>query len=119
MHLSTLFVMLAPAIATVQAGCYGYSEKNGVVERWNDSVEMAKGYADQACNSGIGGYFPEGQTKYRCYQLRDRLKVEFWVRWEGRGGLTLADKDCKLRLKNEIGGCIYGGESTTAQWYFR
>jgi hypothetical protein len=113
MHLSTLFVNLAPAIATVQANCYSSGPK------WLDNIGMAKAYVNQVCaHNGIRDYFPEGQTKYRCFQLRDNLKAEFWVRWEGRGDLTLANNDCKLRLKDEIGGCQYGCESTIAQWYF-
>ncbi|KAF2196212.1 hypothetical protein GQ43DRAFT_383816, partial [Delitschia confertaspora ATCC 74209] len=46
-------------------------------------------------------------------------KYEYWVQWKGNGGLTLNDADCKLRLKNEVNGCGYGGESTVADWYFR
>lgn len=73
---------------------------------------------DEFCNNDLAGYFTEGQTKYRCLQL-SKNKVELWVGWKGRGGLSLNSKDCQIRLKNEINGCTLGGESVIADWYFR
>ena len=33
--------------------------------------------------------------------------------------MTLDDKDCNLRLANEINGCRFGGTNEVADWYFR
>ncbi|KAK7187150.1 secreted protein [Paraphaeosphaeria sporulosa] len=87
---------------------------------WGSFQDAANAAVDQHCNSGgVSGYFAQGQTKYFCIQHSALQKSEFWVQWKGKGGLTLDDNDCKLRLKNEINGCKWGGESTIADWYFR
>ena len=115
MKLQILFAVLMPILVTVQAGCYGGLTGIGWPDRYG-----AHAFVDQICNSGgVSGYFNQGQTKYRCHQPGSAVKQEFWVGWRGRGGLTLNDVDCKLRLKNEIEGCGFGGESTVADWYFR
>ena len=48
-----------------------------------------------------------------------QLEVDFYVQWLGRGSLTLDNEDCKNRLKDEMNGCVSGGESMVADWYFR
>lgn len=114
MKLHTLLAILAPVLGTAQAGCYSGGES------WGNEKGGATAAASAICYGGIiGGYFNEGQTKYYCSPLAGNKKAEFWVRWGGRGGLTLNNDDCVLRLTNEIGGCEHGGESTVADWYFR
>lgn len=114
MQLHLLFAIMAPAMVTVQATCF----RSG--PEWSPTKQIAIDFVNSICNSnGVSGYFPEGMTKYRCKQLRDNVKGEFWVNWKGRGNLSLNDNDCKGGLINEINGCSKGGESTIAQWYYR
>lgn len=100
-------------ITIVQATCY--TPKTG---EYGQSMSGADAKVDESCKFDLADYFTEGQTKYRCHQLPHN-KVEFWVGWRGRGGWTLDSEDCKQRLKNEIYGCPFGGESVIADWYFR
>lgn len=114
MQLHTFIAFLLPILGTVQAGCYSGGAS------WDNEKGRATATVSAVCYGHIiGGFFNEGQTKYYCVQLTDNKKGEFWVGWKGRGGLTLNDDDCVLRLTNEIGGCSHGGESTIADWYFR
>lgn len=114
MQLLTLLVIIAPAISTVQAACFGSGEY------WAPTKNTALSLVDQICNSnGVSGYFTSGLTKRRCINIRDKAKAEFEVQWTGDGNLTLKDEDCKLRLKKEINGCEQGGQTTTAQWRFK
>jgi hypothetical protein len=112
MRLDHLFV-IAPVIATVQARCYGMT-----VDMYGQMMIGADAVVDESCTHDLAGYFTEGQTKYHCLQLTSN-KVELWVGWKGRGGLTLDTADCKKRLMDEIKGCTLGGESVVADWYFR
>jgi hypothetical protein len=112
MRLNHLIVM-APVITIVRAGCYGMT-----ADMYGQSMSGAEAVVNEFCTQELDGYFTEGQTKYHCLQLR-RNKVEFWVGWRGRGGLTLDSADCKKRLMDEIKGCTLGGESVVADWYFR
>jgi len=98
----------------VQAKCYEIT-----TGMYGQSVEGADAVVADLCEDSLAGYFVEGQAKYRCHELRPNLKAEFWVTWEGRGGMTLDSEDCKMRLRNEISGCSLGGESVTADWSFR
>ncbi|OAL42758.1 hypothetical protein IQ07DRAFT_553666 [Pyrenochaeta sp. DS3sAY3a] len=106
-------ISIAHAVSMVQAGCYVAS--TGL---YGQSMKGADAAADDFCDDDLAGYFTEGQTKYRCFQLPNN-KVEFWVGWTGSGGLSLKIDDCKKRLKDEINECSFGGESTVADWYFR
>lgn len=112
MHLYS-FIILAPTVTMVRAACY--STTTGM---YGQSMEGASAAVDQFCNNGLASYYTKGEIKYRCIQL-PRNKVEFWIGWAGKGGLTLKNEDCKMRLKNEINGCTLGGESVVADWYFR
>ncbi|KAF2021245.1 hypothetical protein BU24DRAFT_416902 [Aaosphaeria arxii CBS 175.79] len=114
MQFTTFLAVMAPIIATVQAGCYSGGDS------WGGDQGVANSVVDQICNGGgVSGSFQGGQTKYACRQLSGSKKGEFWVRWTGAGTLSLNDGDCRLRLKNEINGCSNGGESTVAGWFFR
>jgi hypothetical protein len=98
----------------VQARCYSVTG-----EMYGQTVDGADGLVADFCDHSLAGYFVEGQAKYRCHELRQDLKAEFWVTWKGRGGMTLNSEDCKMRLRNEILGCSHGGESVVADWSFR
>ncbi|KAI0615963.1 hypothetical protein TUN199_12065, partial [Pyrenophora tritici-repentis] len=98
----------------VQAKCY-----DSTTEIYGQIMQGADAVVGNFCDHGLAGYFVEGQTKYRCSQLHENLKFEFWVAWKGSGGLTLDGRDCKRRLRDEIYGCSAGGESVAADWYFR
>ncbi|KAF2793237.1 hypothetical protein K505DRAFT_244834 [Melanomma pulvis-pyrius CBS 109.77] len=114
MQLHTLLAIIAPAIATVQAGCFGSGPT------WDPTKNTAVSVVDQICNSnGVSGFFTSGQTKSRCVNIRDHVRAQFEAQWTGGGSLSLNDGDCKLRLKNEINGCSHGGETITAQWRFK
>ena len=80
---------------------------------------MAVDYVNEICDNGIAGSFKEGETKYKCKQLRDQTVGQFWVKWTGKGNLWLNPADCKIRLAQEVTGCENGGASTTSDWYFR
>ncbi|KAF2844451.1 hypothetical protein T440DRAFT_473367 [Plenodomus tracheiphilus IPT5] len=112
MRLHSLTV-LASTMAAVQAKCY--STSTGI---YGQSMEGADAAVEQLCDQDLAGYYTEGETKYRCIQL-PKNKVEFWVGWDGPGGLTLKVDDCKMRLRNEITGCTLGGESLVDDWSFR
>ncbi|KAB2099978.1 hypothetical protein AA0119_g12882 [Alternaria tenuissima] len=114
MRLYSPFTLAVLGVTMVQAKCYTMSG-----DMYGQSVDGANEVVAEFCDHSLAGYFVEGQAKYRCFQLNQELKAEFWVIWKGRGGITLNSKDCKMRLKNEIVGCTLGGESVVADWYFR
>lgn len=115
MQLITLITLLAPAMVTVQAGCYSGGPK------WSPNYDASRGFVDSICNKdGVAGSFgTNAGTKYRCTDLRDNVKGEFWVSWRGSGDGYLSDQNCKDGLKREIDGCQNGGESVYGQWYYR
>lgn len=96
-----------------QAACYGLT-----TDMYGQSTDGVDKEIDNLCAHDLAGYFTEGQTKYHCVQL-PKNKVEIWVGWNGSGGLTLNSEDCTTRLKNELNGCVVGGESAVADWHFR
>ena len=99
---------------TVTAKCYGGGDT------WGNELHLTNVAIDKICNKErIAGGFGQGQTKYHCEQIVGNKKAEFWVQWRGGGGSSLSDEECKFRLKNEVGGCRNGGESTVGSWYYR
>jgi hypothetical protein len=115
MKFSTPLLVLASA-TTALAGCY-----SGGANWQNEQNKVsARGAVEDLCNQGaLSGWFDRGgATKSACANLNG-VRANFQVVWNGSGGATLAVSDCKLRLNNEINGCWQGGESTTAQWFFR
>jgi hypothetical protein len=114
MHLHKSFLITTVGATTALARCY--VPKTGT---YGNTDEKADEAVNDFCESGLAGYFTEGQTKYRCSWLQQNVKADIWVTWMGSGDLTLDTEDCKLRLRNEIYGCSVGGESTVSDWYFR
>ncbi|KAL2075872.1 hypothetical protein VTL71DRAFT_815 [Oculimacula yallundae] len=115
---STLLVLATVATSSiVSAKCY----TSGQNWAWTENYEAARGAVKDLCKSnGLAGYFREGQEKSACANLpKANAKVDFGVKWTGKGGLTLRDADCEWRLTNEINGCGLGGETTTADWWFK
>lgn len=113
MQLSTLFAILAPAIATVQAGCYSGGDS------WAPDQVQANNLLGELCN-GLSGNFNGGETKYGCRNAGSaNKKFEFWVKNTANSALYLGHDDCVLRLSNEINGCSNGGQSTTSGWNFK
>ncbi|KAH7394628.1 hypothetical protein BKA66DRAFT_389669, partial [Pyrenochaeta sp. MPI-SDFR-AT-0127] len=80
-------VVIAPVVTIVQAACYKMT-----TGMYGQNMDGADAVVDKLCDDDLAGYFTEGQTKYRCFQL-PKNKVELWVGWKGRGGLTLNSKD--------------------------
>jgi hypothetical protein len=114
MHIHKLFLIIAAGATTVLAECY--------VPKWGtygNTDEKADEAVNNFCESGLAGYFTNGQTKYRCAWLQENVKADIEVKWMGSGDLTLNTEDCKLRLRNEFYGCSVGGHSVVADWYFR
>ena len=110
----SFLTLLALGATVVQAKCYGMRS-----DMYGQSVDGADAVVAEFCDHSLAGYFAEGQVKYRCHELHQNLKAEFWVTWKGHGSMTLNSEDCKMRLKNEISGCSLGGESVVAAWSFR
>ncbi|KAH7168192.1 hypothetical protein DER46DRAFT_572134 [Fusarium sp. MPI-SDFR-AT-0072] len=106
---------IAALSGTVSAGCF----TSGAIWNGRQAHDAAKGAIDDFCNRGeLSGYFNPQQEKTRCAPLDGGSHADFKVKWLGNGGLTLKVEDCKLRLKNEVDGCTYGGRTVTADWEF-
>jgi hypothetical protein len=114
MHLHKSFLIIIVGATTALATCY--VPKIGT---YGNTDEKADEAVNDFCESGLAGYFTQGQTKYRCSWLQQNVKADIWVIWMGSGDLTLNTEDCKLRLRNEIYGCSVGGWSVVSDWYFR
>jgi hypothetical protein len=114
MRLCKELFILTLGFTIAQAKCY--MPKTGTYGNTDKKAEAA---VNDFCDHGLAGYFMNGQTKYRCSWLQQKVKADIWVAWMGPGDLTLDSEDCKRRLKDEIYGCSVGGESTVADWYFR
>jgi hypothetical protein len=122
MQLFTLLAILTPALATVRGmalsrrGCY-----SGGLSWYMKKKAAASAAVDGLCHGGDGGvsgYFAQGQSKTGCVNLSGDSHANFEVAWYGHGGLTLNDNDCKVRLKNEINACEFGGGNTAYDWFF-
>jgi hypothetical protein len=113
MQLSTLLVILAPAIVTVQATCY----KSG--DTWAPDQVQANNDLNGICND-ISGNFNAGQVKYACRNAGSaNKKLEFWIKNKGAGSGSTSHDECVLRLSNEINGCRQGGDSDIGSFNYR
>jgi hypothetical protein len=70
MHFSTITAIMASAIATVHAGCYGETGPG-----WGNGRQAANNLADDVCRGDVSGSF-SGNTKYACRNLGENIKVE-------------------------------------------
>jgi hypothetical protein len=114
MYILKPYVVITLGITMARAECYGTAPGISGL-----TIEGSNAAVGGFCDQYLAGYFTDGQTKYRCLQLQENVKAEFWVAWMGSGGHTLNPEDCKKRLGNEINGCMDGGHSEIADWYFR
>ena len=113
MQLFTLLVVLAPAIATVQATCY----KSG--DYWAPDQVQANNDLGGVCNE-VSGDFTGNQVKYACRNAGSaNKKHEYWVKNNGAGNAWASHDECILRLSNEINGCDRGGDSNAGSFNFR
>ncbi|KAF2448047.1 hypothetical protein P171DRAFT_408718 [Karstenula rhodostoma CBS 690.94] len=113
MQLSSLIAILAPIIATAQAGCYSGGDT------WAPDQVQANTVLDGVCNS-LSGKFSGKQTKYECKDATASVrKLEFWVTNVNGGERTVSHGDCVQRLGNEVNGCEHGGDTTTGDFDFR
>jgi hypothetical protein len=100
---------------------------------WHQNRQLAYETVDKICNNAsttgtVSGTFKAHQKKAWCElgnPCADCIKpyanyIMFSVQWtrEDAPPGPLSDEDCKLRLKNEVGGCNSGGQGTTADWWF-
>ncbi|KAF1944969.1 hypothetical protein EJ02DRAFT_452059 [Clathrospora elynae] len=109
---------VAHSIARVQAGCYS---QFGDIQ-WGPNKELAKAWVDSICTSAsLSGTFAAGEFKSQCFVADFWSVAVFVVGWNGSSSdsATLADDECRFRLKNEIGGCSAGGQSWVNGWFFR
>jgi hypothetical protein len=113
MYILKLYAVITLGITMARAECY--STAPGVSGL---TIEGSNAAVGDFCDHYLAGYFTKDQTKYRCLQLQENVKAEFWVTRIG-SGLTLNPEDCKKRLGNEINECMDGGYNTIADWYFR
>lgn len=113
MQLTTLFLILAPVIATVRADCY----HRGMT--WAPDQVQANNILKELC-LGLSGNFGGKETKYGCQNAGSPdKKLEFWVRNNNKKALNLSPDDCVLRLSHKINDCKKGGHEAIAGWSFR
>ncbi|KAM0190111.1 hypothetical protein ACHAPA_010923 [Fusarium lateritium] len=115
MLLKTLAVSVF--IANVSAGCFS----GGV--GWVDDRDSAAYHAERACRGFDGqagrfqGTFKPGESRSVCVELSGTVRADFTIQNTNlNNALDLKDDDCVGKLRNEIYGCWYGGDSTTDGW---
>ncbi|KAF2848320.1 hypothetical protein T440DRAFT_366507, partial [Plenodomus tracheiphilus IPT5] len=86
MYLHSILILVS-TLFMVQASCYV-----GTTGDYGQSMDGADAAVDRFCENDLAGYFTKGETKYHCIQL-PKNKIEFWVSWTCKGGLTLKGED--------------------------
>ncbi|TEA18319.1 hypothetical protein C8034_v011521 [Colletotrichum sidae] len=122
MLLNTAFLLLGLLSSPASAACFL------VGAEWDDTQASAVGAAEYWCRKATGGQaiaglFHSGDTKSRCSNLYEGTKmtsnrVDFKVKWGGRGDAKLDAEECLTRLKTEIMGCSHGGSKDEGEWTF-
>jgi hypothetical protein len=113
MQLHNLLIIMASVLGTVQAGCYTSGES------WGSAQAAAWDAAAEVCDTTVAGDFSSRQMKEACRNIGPNKFAIFQVQWGGGGNNFISDPDCTFRLRNEIGGCGQGGQSTIGNWFFR
>ncbi|CAJ0543963.1 Ff.00g040140.m01.CDS01 [Fusarium sp. VM40] len=119
--LTTLASLLALNIKYTTAGCFSSGET------WpSGDIDSPSYHVERACNGydGIPGAFQgsykPGEIKQACVQYSSTSLYIFEVQnLSPTQTLDLYNKNCVLRLQNEIKGCNKGGESSIDGWRFK
>jgi hypothetical protein len=136
MHFPLILTVLATAQASTLLPRDCYDSQGSWPWRKGGNAQLASDTVDRICNNAstsgtVSGTFTGKQTKAWCepgnlYSALDDVGsatyMMFSVQWTKDYAPPfgpLNDEDCKLRLKNEINGCGWGGKTTTADWTFK
>ncbi|KAM7194169.1 hypothetical protein V8F20_008089 [Naviculisporaceae sp. PSN 640] len=126
MQFSTLLVALvAPlafALPSTEAPETHMIEKrdcfNDNGENWGSEYNFAVDLANRFCNE-VQGNFRVGEVKYRCYNLNNKKKVDFSLKYKGLNTFrTIKQAECFNGIHKEIHGCKHGGRTSYANWEY-
>ncbi|CAG7565996.1 unnamed protein product [Fusarium equiseti] len=121
LSLPTLASLLTLDVKSTTAKCFSGGEK------WpSGDIDTASYHVERACNGydGNRGAFQEpykpGEIKQACTQYSSTSLYIFEVQnLSPTETLELYNKNCVLRLQNEIKGSDKGGESSIDEWRFK
>ncbi|KAH7174190.1 uncharacterized protein B0J16DRAFT_388016 [Fusarium flagelliforme] len=119
--LTTLTTLLTLNVKYATAGCFSGGEN------WpSGDIDTASWHVERACNGYDGnqgafqGSYKPGEIKQACIQYSSTSLYIFEVQnLSPTETLELYNKNCVLRLQNEIKGCSKGGESSIDGWRFK
>ncbi|GKT60911.1 secreted protein [Colletotrichum tofieldiae] len=117
--LASLTALMAVGIETASARCFqtGATYENKDTSKWH--IQRAcEGYDGRA--GAFQGYYRPGEFKSACVTISGTQVIRMSVgNLNKNAGFDLADKDCTLRLQNEVNNCNRGSEHDVSGWRFR